>query len=295
MAIISPPASVSGVITFQWIDKNGVTRNLSQPPSLFVSKGSRGLGMAPKDLAMDKIPALPGSLLRHTATPPREIGLPVTVQTSSFAGMIAVMNDLFWWFDTGDEEGHTPGYLRVTRPDDEIRKIACYYKGGLDGDLQDGGPTILTSLIELTAPDPYPTADSPEVRSYGQADINTGVQKIVINPGELDAYPIWTVTGPITGITINHDTSGEYIQLTADTLTVPAGHTLLIDHRPPTIRTTLPILYDGASSRYSYLTAPSSFFTFPPGENRFKLWGTGTSSATKYDLSFLPRYVGILR
>lgn len=83
MPVYVPAASSSsGVLQYAWIDPSGtehdLTRNTS--PTLFVSRGSRGLGAPPVELVLDKLPFSGGSILRYAQTRPLEIDLPLVAR-----------------------------------------------------------------------------------------------------------------------------------------------------------------------------------------------------------------------
>jgi hypothetical protein len=298
VALILTPISPIGAaaLRWEWLDPGGVLRDLTHAtsPSLFVSAGSAGLGSPPVELVHDKLPFTAGSVLRYTQTQPLEISLPLSVIGSTFAGLQGAVEQVRRWFDTGNERGSLPGYLRVTRPQDGVpRQVACYYSGGLDGDLRPGGPTWAPLVVALLAPDPYWTAIAPSTASYGAAVV--GVPQSVINVGDFDAYPVWTITGPASGISINNGTTGKGWTLTANGgLGLAAGEVLTVDTRPASLRSTQQVMV-GATNHFNKLAAGSSLWWLAAGSNLFTILASGTSVATAFQLAWLPRYRGVLR
>lgn len=294
--IILPSAAPPGTLRFDWIDPGGTTHDLTHAtsPALFVSRGASGLGDVDVDLALEKIPNFSGSFVRHASVPPREIELPITVIEDSLGDLVSVADTLRSWFATASEASRTPGYLKITRPDGSVRKIAAYRTGGISGDLSEGAPNALLYVISLLCPDPYPTADADTVLTYGQADL--GVTKSLLNPGQLDAYPIWRVTGPGSAITISDVTHNKSFALTAGGgLTLASGQTVTIDTRPTSLRTDLPVLDGDGVSQFSKLAATSNLWHFPPGTTQFTIAITGASASTAIELRYLARYRGLLR
>lgn len=292
--LLVPPVSLSGVLQFAWVDPGGTVRDLTQQtsPTRFVSKGATGLGGPSVELSADKKPFAPGKLVRHIGTQEGRIELPITILEDSLGDLIAVLDDMRGWFDTGDEASRTPGYLRVTRPDGTVRQLACYYAGGLEGDLSTGGPNGTTVVVSLYAPDPWPTDEDDTVLVYGQADF--GSEIIIINPGQLQAYPIWKITGPFTtSITIQNTVTNKLWQYQFSL--GGGGAFVTTDTRPADQRPGLSCTRFDGLNLYPFLSAQSSLWWLAPGENRFQIGTTGTDANTEVELRYLPRYRGLLR
>lgn len=295
---IVPPTSPTGVLRFEWIDAGGTTRDLSQStsPGLFVGRGAVGLGSASSEIGADKVPGDPGALVRHLSTPARRIELPIVIDEDSIGDLLIVVDALRTWFDTGNERRRTPGTLQVTRPDDTVRRIVAYYAGGLEGDSKVGAPAWTQYVVSLFCPDPFPTEDADTVRTYTSAHV--GVQQIIINQGDLEAYPIWRVNGPASAITItrNTPTPAEFFALTQNGgVTLTAGQWVEIDARPSHTRTNLPVLDQAGLSRYDRVVPTSTFFQLDPGENRFTIALSGATVDTSIELRYRARYRGLLR
>jgi len=299
MPLILPPsgASASGLFKWEWLDPGAVLRDLTlaTSPNLFVSAGSAGLGSPPVELVLEKLPTQAGGLLRYTQTQPAEIDLPIQAQASTFAALLSTVDSLRDWFDTGSEASSAPGHLRITRPnDDAVRQIPCYYAGGLEGSLEAGGPTHARLVVSLVAPDPYWTDITPTEVEYASADF--GISIGVVNPGDFDAYPVWTFTGPITLPTLTNTTTGKTFGLvTAGGLNLAAGDTLTVDTRPSPPRVGVAVLHEDGTSHFDKLSAGSSLWRLVPGANVFTIATSGVTSQTRIALSYLPRYRGVLR
>lgn len=301
MPVYLTPTAPTGVLKYEWLDPSGVLRDLSRDTSanVFVSRGTKGLGSPGVDLVMEKLPFAAGSLVRYTQTKPLEIDLPLVVRADSMAALIPQVRSVRSWFATGDENERDPGYLRVTSPDDVARQVACYYAGGLEGDLDVGGPPWAQYVVSLVAPDPYWTPTAATEVEYDATDIMTGSLPntlAVLNPGDVDAYPVWTISGPAADITITNQTSGKAFALTANGgLTLAAGDTLTVDTRPASQRTTRPITNADGFSLYDRVAAGGALWWLRPGTNTVTIYASGTSGATAFGLSYLPRYRGALR
>lgn len=293
-----PPASPVGIIQHHWIDPTNTLRDFTYETStgLFVSKGATGLGDVDVDLATDKTPFAPGAQVRHIAVPPREMRLPIFAREDSIGDLVLVADAVRTWFATGDERRLTPGYYRVTRPDDSVRQIQCYRTGGLAGDLTQGGPTHLVYLVELLAPDPFPTDAEDTTHTYGQADLD-GDELIIINDGELDAFPIWTIRGPWSSgtpsILVHSVTSDESFAF--DFAIGNHAEGVIVDTRPPHARPTIGVRrFSDGLNLFPFLTQRNLWW-LAPGENRFELTVVGATSETTIELAYRRRYRGLLR
>lgn len=301
MPVYLTPTPATGVLRYEWLDPSGVLRDLTRAtsPSVFVSRGTSGLGTPGVELVLEKLPFTAGSLVRHVQTRPLEIDLPVVLDADSMTALIQLARTVRGWFDTGGEDGWSPGYLRVTAPDDVVRQVACHYAGGLEGNLDEGAPRWTQYVVSLIAPDPYWTPTSATELTYGQDDVMTGSLPNtlpVLNPGDADAYPVWTIHGPASSIVVTNRTTGKNFQLTAGGgLTLTASDTLTVDTRPASQRTTRPIVNADNVSLYDRLAAGGSLWWLAQGTNNVTIQASGMSGDTSFGLSFLPRYRGVLR
>lgn len=293
--ILGPVAAPSGVLRYEWVDPEGIVRDLTfeTSPSMFVSRGTKGLGVPGVELRLEKLPQAAGSAHRYTATQPREIELPISVQAASFVGRLTAVESLRGWFRTGSERSRTPGYLRITRPhDDGVRQIACLYAGGLEGDMAAGSPSWEPLVVSLVAPDPTWTAVDETAVAYSTTDVGDDLS--ILNLGDFDAYPIWTIDGPASAITISNTTTGKAFALTANSgITLTASDTLIVDTRPPSQRTMDQVTAAGFNL-FNRLTPGSSLWWLVPGQNHFTITASGTTGATTITLAWLPRYEGAL-
>lgn len=303
--LLLPPAVTTGTLKYEWVDPSGVVRDLSfeTSPTRFVSRGSIGLGMPGIEPTLDKLPFAPGSLARRINTQPGRIELPITIIEDTLADLIDVVDDMRGWFDTGDERGGLrPGYLRVTRPDDTVRQVACFYAGGLEGDMGQGTPTSTKKVITLLAPDPWPTEATDTVLNWGIGDLP---EVIVINQGQLEAYPIWEFTAPFGTIErVENTTTGRIWKLA---VALDGVRHLIVDTRPPNLRSfqdapgtgRQAYTTDTNTNLYQYFD-PSvrDLWWLAPGENRIEIefsGSPGTGGLTAIQLSYRARYRGQLR
>lgn len=294
--LMVPPAAPSGQLRFEWVDPGGIVRDLTfeTSPRLFVSAWPGGLGAPPVVLGADKLPFAGGSLLRHVAIQPGRIELPITIAEDSLSDLVQACDALRDWFGrTGDEQGFSPGYLRITREDNTVRQIACYYDGGLEGVTNQGPFNAITYVISLRAPDPWPTDPADTVYGWVNADLPT---VSIMNAGQFDAYPIWEITGPFGAVAGLNVTTGRFWTLV---VALAAGRSLILDTRPANLRDDLAVYTtDLHQNLFQYFAPNSDLFPLIPGQNDLSFTFSGspaTTVATAVDLSFRQRYRGLLR
>lgn len=301
MTMIYIPAALPTTDNIDWvvIDRYGQEHNLSwfNNQSIFVPKGTRGLGYANVELTVEKRPNSRGSAVRHIATQPVEISLPLVITANTFKQCLINVEQVKDWFFTGDERSKTPGYLKIGRPQDTTyRKILFYYNGGLEGNLEDGGPTFVPYVVKLFCPDPdWLSVDDQEIL-YPYTSMG-GVTVPVTNLGDMHAYPIFTWNGPGSSLSIQNVTTGKQISLTNNGgLTISSSQTIIIDTRPATERTELPVIDTYKNNYYSYVSAGSDLnMWLAPGLNQLYISASGLSSASSLNLRYTERYRGVLR
>lgn len=287
-----PPRVLSGTLRYNWLDPQNVLRDLNRDtsPNRFVVAGSVALGDAEFEITDQKFPQNPGTFINQINTLPRKMMVPIIVHTTSLGNLALLAEDMFGWFDTGDETHKRPGYFQVTRPDDTVRQIAAYKSGGgFVGNMSEGGVHWTKYVIELYCPDPYPTNTEDTVLTKATGYNNFAV----LNEGTLECWPILKLTGPFTSFLFDNNTQGKVI---TGTVTIEAGHYLVIDMRPTEQRGAAYSVYDDTgANRQSVLTPGSQFSVLQSGTSVFGVSFGGSSGATQVELRYRPRYRTLLR
>lgn len=298
MFIYIPPALDTQTLQYSFVDRFGTEHDLTwnTSPNLFVPKGTKGLGLPDVDLVLEKAPFDPGSYLRYTKTGPLEIQLPLVIHHTSPETVLTIAENVRDWFYTGDERGSSPGYLRVKRPQDgTTRQIAVYYKNGLLGDMEEGSPLYVPYVITLVAPNPFWTDLEYSEMTFTSGDFS--FTQLVTNVGDMDAYTIWTVGGPVYDFSITNTTTGKSISLTAQGgYSVLSGESITIDTRPAPERNRPPVYSDDGTNLYAIVEPTSSLqLWLVEGNNQIMLRGAGKTGSTTVHLQWLPKYRGVLR
>lgn len=86
----------------------------------------------------------------------------------------------------------------------------------------------------------------------------------VVNDGNFPTRPVVTITGPVDFPKLLNASTGQHLTLN---LSLPAGHTLVIDFDARTV------LLDGTASRYSALTPDSEWWEIGPGATLVQFFG----------------------
>lgn len=294
--IVIPAIAPSGTLVYEWVDPNGVVRALSGNPSVNILTGERGLGAPGVDLSDDKLPFASGTLIRHAAIGARDIELPVLFGPVASASVLeSLMDSVYSWFATADEQSRTPGFLRVTRHDGSQRQVACYYVGGLEGDMTSArsGDVWQRAEIRLRAADPW-AADLSDTEYTWAAAALPNVT--VMNSGQVDAYPIWRFHGPFGSIAATNTTTGRTWNLV---VALTLDRELIVDTRPANQRDDLTTyVTDLHTNLYPYFTSTSDLWPLVPGSNSLTITLSGTPATgaeTLVILDYLQRYRGLLR
>lgn len=225
----------------------------------------------------------------------REVFLPLLVKAESLQDALRLCAK-YWNPRIGD------GTLKVEDDLGNARILKCRYAGGLEGDGRNSGPGWQKIGLRLRALQPYWqdvqyqnyvfVLDSPVLffqSSFFPLHISKGTidgNVTVNNPGEVEAYPLITATGPLTALEIQNVTTGKTMNFPA--LTMTASDILTIDTRPEILGVKI-----NGNNAFSLLSASSSLWTIQPGSNQLKIVTAGTSSNSSVTLSFAARYLTV--
>jgi hypothetical protein len=261
---------------------------------MFVARGPKGFGSPPVQLELEKLPFAAGSIPRFISVEPAELTFPLFVQSVSFEQLLIQMRSVRRWFDTGNENNRTPGYFRITTPDDVATQMLCYYAGGLEGDMDNGGVNWGLYPITLIGPSSYWTDIAQIEVEYTQANI--GTLEVVMNAGDFEAQPIWTIQGPAAAMTFENLTTGKSMSFAgAGGLTIPLGNTLTIDTRLASERTTIAVYDSNGVNRFPSVNANGSLWWLRRGANTIRISALDTSASTRFIIRYTQKYRGALR
>lgn len=237
-----------------------------------------------------------GATVQHIQREPKEIIHPLYVEGPTHAEFVARWRYLMRSITETSEYG--PGRYQVARPDGSVREIFAYYQDGFAG-LPDAGIRWNACAPVLFCPDPCwrdlaPTPivrqGSPGGRSFLKrfprvSSSQTFGATLVHNPGDVEAWPIWRITGPATTVTATNNTRDEQwvLDMTGDTLGV--NETVTVDTE--TGQVTGP---DGSSwaDRIDWTTAV--LWRLDDADSSVEFEVTGAGAGSLIDGEFYARY-----
>lgn len=286
-----PALAPPGETLRYWVDPTGVVRDLNGATGVSVGRAERGLGMASVELAFDKLPFVEGAIARHANVQPITLEIPLYVEGATAAALENVVDGVHRWFATANERLRRPGYYRVKRRDGTFRQRACYFVGGLEGDLSDERAGELQQELDviLRAADPFAADIEDTVLSYVAADLPT---VIVIGGGHVPSYPIWTIEGPIANLTVANATTGKAWGVDYDLV---LGDQLIVDTRPDFQRSSYQVRDGLGANKFANLTSDQELWWLEPAANNITISATGTTGDTAIELRYVKRYHGLMR
>jgi phage-related protein len=264
----------------QWIDADGVTTTLEH-----ISFSNRF--MPPVKFDADGVPGMDGEVFREVQFGSREFAVAFDVVAAGEAATRAAIRDMVKKLNPKRGAGR----IRVTSPIGDQREITCRYSGGAGLDEKvgdDSGPDWQRFPTAFMAHDPHWYDVSPIEQTFTitaaapnffpilpihLAASELAVDSSVDNTGDVQAWPVWTVTGPGSGIKLTNQTSGRFTWFPS--LALVAGQTLVVDTRPGAKS----VIVDGVTNVYSSLSVDSSLWSFMTGVNGIRLEMSGADNA----------------
>lgn len=284
------------------LENNGIIIPISSylPVGYLKRAGAQGFGIAPTQLTMDE-GAGDGEIHRNTRRGGRLIDLPIAMQGANRAELKAMMRQLTRCLQ--DHDG--PARLYYVDPEDgEELFTYVHYAGG--GDHTYGVDTNMRTFVSWTlslrSTSAYWTSTEALNFSLSTANAERGLLKnapltqlqlasssaigtfVVTNPGDVDAYPVWTIRGPGDSFTATRYDGQSFSYEAAIT-----------NADPVTIDTlTGDVLDLSGDSMYGNMGTAPKLFSIPPGESTIDIVMTGTDATSLVSLYFSPRYEVVL-
>ncbi|MEC4016103.1 phage distal tail protein [Streptomyces sp. H27-D2] len=291
------PPHIAEAPQMTWTDALGrVTHFTDWENGWVLQPGTKGLDMPSYAFTTDESPGIDGTFVRQVRGQAKDITLPIAfwcddsraAYLTRRRGLIRSLNPKLG-----------PGTLTVTHPDGETRHISCYYTAGMEGDesLDASGMRWTMTTLTFNCPSPLwygePANLQFETAQTGpflpllplrvrDSQVLGGVQ--VDNPGDDLAYPVWTLKGPATSITLTNSTSGLTLEL-AHTMT--SSDTLVIDTREREQTVTL----NGTDNLWPALSDTSDLWGLEADLNILVLTVLGADTPTELQLTYSPRFL----
>jgi hypothetical protein len=254
--------------------------------------------MPPVTITTVRVPQSQGGRFRDARHGERLVTLPVVVP-----GAIAGRTETRRWARALDPL-RGEGTLTVVQGANAGRQLVCAYEAGLDDWAEEGYEQLGLTTLAFRAADPY-WQDASE--SSVRADINSKAFKwfpfagswaaqplilgasdifaavTITNPGDVNAWPIITTTGPGTDLDVENQTTGQSWHVTGS---IDAGSTLVVDHRPGHKSARL----DGVNV-FGRLDDDSQLWPLVPGPNRIAIGFASGTSASAVDFTWRNRWL----
>ena len=233
-----------------------------------------------------------GGVWRHSKRGVRQLDLPVTIIGTDRGDVESKLRRLNKVLQ--DAQGATK--INANYSSGETLQLSAHYVSGAEGSRgENGGMTWQRILLSFQAPNPF--WQSSVQQSFTITSGNTGrgmlpqLSKLklsssqtlgvisVTNEGDVAAYPVWTVRGPITGLSISDGSLSFGFE---DSVAV--GETIVINTE------TGVVLDDTGANRYGILATAPKLFKLNPGTSSLSVIGTDSETSTEVTLTYSPRY-----
>lgn len=276
-----------------WVSATGVETDLTDGVNYNVIEGRANDFMPAFEIIDEAIPQQPGSRLKQVNIKPRVINLPLIIYGN---GKGAIENKLRSLVSSMYPINGT-GKIRIQRGDGSSnREIVCMYTDGLQGN-DSGYRNTRQVVLSFRAFDPF-WADAANTQlSFAMVGVGTWFPILpltlipssafgntdVVNYGDLEAWPVYTIIGPGIDPLIVNSNTGEFIKITK---TFSPGDTLIIDTRPGYKTVT----FNGVSS-FELLSEDTTLFSFQPRTTTIlKGYFSGSDTSSIMQLKYLQRY-----
>lgn len=303
------PPDAPDVPTLTWFDPHGVAWPLTQIYSddygWFAMRGLVGVNSAAPILITSDERARGGTRVRHIQPGSRTIVLPLFAEGNSHGDFLDTSRSLMQAFTSTRRYG--PGQIVVTRPDGTERVIDAYYQEGWS-DTPEGSILWETVSLILYCPSPFWRAKIPIVdRSEYQDGTNLNPylspfpqiatarsltqRRTITNPGDVEAWPTWTIRGPMESVqAINHTLGMSWtmsaLEFRGSALTL--GETVTVTTDPASV---VGPLIDGYAGWTGALDWPGAkLWPLEQQENDIEYIATGAAAGSAITLEYFPRY-----
>lgn len=284
---------------------NGITLDLVAGPVTFAGPDLAVYGTGPAAVSERSTALLPGARVVAARHLPRDVVVPIRIVGDTPGDVEDALAELARCIDP--VAGAVT--LTVARPDASVRTLTARYSTGLEQlTMAWCGAAEISGAVALRAHDPYwrsdvapltfdPIADGTTTTAtdwdaagagwndalvpfngFGGSDLLATVD----NAGDVETWPVFTVTGPATEVRWHNLTTGTVWRIDS----LAAGQTLVVDTTPG-VRT---VSIDGRNA-YGRLVAGSTLWGLSRGDNTIVVRLAGSTGATTSQMAFAPRYL----
>ena len=236
-----------------------------------------------------------GAIYRGSRVLPRVLLVPLVAHESNRAGLDLLLSRLAVILAP---DRSTPSTLRYTGPDTHVWYLEVVREDGGDyirKTLESDRKTYFKTHLGLKAGDPYWTREDAESFTLQQDASGRGLlpylAKLEVssgkvfgtltpeNTGDAPAWPMWTIGGPITSLTLTGP-KGEVLSWSGS---ITVGQKLIIDTKRGTI------VDQAGVNRYNELGPAPQFWSIPADEAPISISTGGTTGTTYITAEWKPR------
>ena len=250
-----------------------------------------GFGIPPAQVRIENS-AGDGGVFRHSKRGVRDVDLPITVLGTDRNAVQTKLRRLSRLLQ--DTSG--PTKIKATYSSGESLTLDAHYVGGAESQWgADAGLVWNKWVLSFQCPNPYWQSDALE--EFRVTTGNTGrgllpqLSKLKVtssqvygvitvdNSGDVPAYPVWFVRGPISDVVISNGT-----QSFSFTETVNDGETITVN------TATGEVTDDLGTNRYSILGPAPKLFRIDPGVSSISVNGVAATEAAEVRLDYSPLF-----
>lgn len=278
--------TASGPQLLEWIDVEGTVWPLVD------LQGLGGRMMPPIDYSADVVPLMPGERVRQVRHAARQVVVPILLEGENGIDYRARLRAMARALDPARGDGA----LRSTDLEGTVRELVCRYVDGFS--LVENYPRHALPSLLFRAADPYWRDAAENAVDFGavaggsffpifplrlsSSEVFSTVA--IDNAGDVEAWPVWQITGPASAITLRNSTTDALLVLEAD---VVAGDSLTIDTRPG-VKSVVGL---SGANRFGDLSSGSSLWSLAPGVNAIQVEAGATTVDTRFALSYRRRWL----
>lgn len=270
-----------------WVAPDGAVTSFGGAPVL-AAPGVQFAGMPQVRASELTVPMQAGNRWQHVNHGPREVAIPVLIAGDTLAGNEAAVDGLAWLVDPTRGDGK----LRATRHDGSERELSCRYVSSLQITEATAFDAAWQSMLVFRAVDPYwydsssqtvIVAPGPSPSFFPFFPLKLGASEAsdsvsVVNDGQVEVWPVWSITGPGT-FSASNDSLGEEWVLEHE---LGGGEIVTIDTRPG-IKT---VVSSSAGDLFGALTDTSNLWPLGVGSNQVTLTVSGADEESRLVLSW---------
>ncbi|MDL4812822.1 phage distal tail protein [Actinomadura opuntiae] len=298
--VVTPPSVPQPAVT-TIVDPAGRAWPLDGSSGIHRQPGRKGFHAPTYVHYRDESPMVDGAFWRGVRASVRELFIPIVIIGQTRAELLATRRALI--ASISPRRGECT--IVSAQPDGTRRMIGARYVSGMEGEEGKGpwGVLLMSYGLTFVADAPYFYSD-PIPLEWGSGDVtrtelpipgDDGAYEVVsasqilgsssvVNPGDVDAYPVWEFNGPFTEIALTNLTSGKSMTLThtagtpADTLTIDTtpGQTAVVDQ--------------AGANQWDSLSAGYSLWPLVPLQNDLSIEVSGSTTLTGARMTYRPRY-----